>query len=206
VEINTPKCYELKRLKSSFIGMLTPDTSGFFLTSNKIIMKTSFFFIAAFCFILSENTSAQNSKANNALPYQATYSSNFKIGNQKYAAMVLDLWKDWDDNNFDRHQYMADTVTMYLPDGSVTKGLAANLAGAKKYRGSLKSAKSIVYAWVPLVSVDKNEDAICVWGEEEDVMADGTVDKKTLHEVWFFNKDGKVASMRQWSAKLPPNQ
>lgn len=167
-------------------------------------MKTSIFFIAAFCFILSANSSAQTSKMNASLPYKATYTSNFKIGNQKYAAMVLDMWKDWDDNNFERHNYMSDTLTMYFPDGSVTKGMAENLAAAKKYRGSMKSVKSIIYAWVPLLAVDKNEEAICVWGEEEDAMNDGTTSKRSVHEVWFFNKDGKVSAMRQWSSKLPP--
>jgi hypothetical protein len=47
-----------------------------------------------------------------SLPYTANYSSNFAIGNPEHSKMVLDLWKDWDDNAFDRHDYFADTMVM----------------------------------------------------------------------------------------------
>jgi len=142
-------------------------------------------------------------------PYKATYSSSFKMGNPKYANMILDLWKDWDDNNFDKHtNYFSDTVVMYLPDGMVVKGKAANLEGAKKHRGSMTSAKSILHAWVPLTSTDMKQDAVCIWGQETDTWPDGKVETRDLHEVWFFNKDGKISVMRQWASKFgpPPGQ
>jgi hypothetical protein len=75
-------------------------------------------------------------------PYKATYSSDFKIGDPAHAKMILELWKDWDDNAFDRHNYFADTVVMFLPDGSVIKGKDSCLAGAKRVRGSMSSATS----------------------------------------------------------------
>jgi hypothetical protein len=137
-----------------------------------------------------------------SLPYKAGYSSDYKIGNPAYSKMVLELWKDWDDNTFDKHDYFADTVTMYLPDSTVVKGKAENLAGAKKYRGGMTSAKSVVHAWVPLYSNDTKDDLICIWGTETDTWPDGRVTKRDLHEVWWFNKDGKVSAMRQWSAKF----
>jgi len=137
-----------------------------------------------------------------ALPYKAGYSSDYKIGNPAYSKMVLELWKDWDDNTFDKHDYFADTVTMYLPDSTVVKGKAENLAGAKKYRGGMTSAKSVVHAWVPLYSNDTKDDLICIWGMETDTWPDGRVTKRDLHEVWWFNKDGKVSAMRQWAAKF----
>ncbi|MBA2249401.1 MAG: hypothetical protein H0W12_04335, partial [Chitinophagaceae bacterium] len=120
-----------------------------------------------------------------------------------HARMILDVWKDWDDNAFDRHNYMADTLTMILPDGSVTKGMAANLEGAKKYRGSLTSSKSTVDAWIPLRSTDRNEDWVAIWGNETDTHADGTVDKREIQEIWRINKDGKIDYMKQYSGKSP---
>lgn len=134
-------------------------------------------------------------------PYTATYSSKFVMGNPAHGRMVLDLWKDWDDNAFDRHDYMADTLTMYLPDGMVVKGKAANLEGAKKYRGGMTSAKSIIHAWIPLRSTDKNEDWVAIWGTEVDTWPDGKVETRELHEIWQINKDGKIAVMRQFTAK-----
>jgi hypothetical protein len=140
--------------------------------------------------------------AQSDLPYKAAYSSDFKIGNSSYAKMVLELWKDWDDNTFDKHDYFADTVTLYLPDSSVVKGKAENIAGAKKYRGGMTSAKSVVHAWVPLSSKDTKDELVCIWGTETDTWPDGKVTTRDLHEVWWFNKDGKVAGMRQFAAKF----
>ena len=157
---------------------------------KRLMMSFLFVMLLNFCF---------------AQPYKAMYSSKFKMGNAKYANMILDVWKDWDDNALDRHDYFADTITAYFPDGSVVKGKAAFLESGKKYRGSFTTVKSVVHAWVPLRSEDKNEDAVCIWGDEEDTTADGKTTKMSLHEVWFFNKDGKVATLRQWNAKPSSN-
>ena len=137
--------------------------------------------------------------------YKATYSSKFKMGNAKYAGMVQDIWKAWDDNALDRHDYFADTMTAYFPDGSVVKGKAAFMESGKKYRATFTTVKSEVHAITALRSEDKNEDAVCIWGQEADTAPDGTVTKSNLHEVWFFNKDGKISGMRQWHSKVPAN-
>ena len=153
--------------------------------------------IALFLFAFSSNCFCQAD-----LPYKATYSSNFKIGKPAYSKIILDLWKDWDDNNFERHDYMADSLVMLFPDGTVTKGKKENMEAAKKYRGSFASVKSIIHAWVPLTSTDRNEDVVCIWGQEEDTLPYGTGEKKFIHEVWWFNKDGKVTMLRQWASKF----
>jgi hypothetical protein len=141
--------------------------------------------------------------AMNGAPYTADYSSNFVIGNPAHSAMILNMWKDWDDNAFERHNYWADTVTVYLTDGTVIKGKDSSLAGAKRYRGSLASAKSTIDAWVPLRSTDRNEDWVAIWGTETDTWANGKVEKMQIHEVWRINKDGKIDAVRQYSAKPP---
>lgn len=139
---------------------------------------------------------------NNCFAQEKSNTTGFTIGKAAYSQMILDLWKDWDDNTFDKHDYMADSLVMFLPDGSVTKGKEANLEGAKKYRGSMTSSKSIIHACIPLVSPDRKEDAVCIWGQEESTFADGKVEKRDIHEVWWFNKAGKITAMRQWVAKF----
>jgi len=163
-------------------------------------MKHLFFYgVVMIGFVICNDVTAQSKKD----LYKATYSSNFKIGNAAYASMVQDIWKDWDDNLLDRHDYFADTLTMYFADGNMMKGKAANLEAAKKYRGGMSKVTSTLHAWIPLYSNDKKEDAVCVWGEEENTLADGKVERKSIHEVWWFNKDGKISMMRQWTA-VPP--
>lgn len=141
------------------------------------------------------------------LPYVAQYSSNFRLGNPQHSKMVLDLWKDYDDNNFDRHaDWFADTVMMIMPSGEVVKGKEAALNGVKKYRSSFASVKSRVDAWVPLYSVDKNENWVAIWGTEEDTDQSGKLTSTEYQEIWRINKDGKIDFMKQFSGKTPPNQ
>jgi len=136
-------------------------------------------------------------------PYTATYSSNFVIGNPAHTKMIVEMWKDWDDNAFDRHDYWADTISVFLSDGSVTKGKAANLEGAKKFRGGLTSSKSTIAAMLPLRSTDRNEDLVAIWGTETNTWPDGKVETRRLHEIWRINKDGKIDLMRQYISAVP---
>ena len=143
---------------------------------------------------------SKQSAAQSAAPYVADFSSSFKIGDAKYSDIILNLWKDWDDNQLTRHDYFSDTVTMWMSDGSVTRGKAANLEAAKKFRGSFNKAKSTIHAWVPLYSTDVKLDMVGIWGVEEDTYPDGKVQSREIHEVWWFNKDGKIAGVRQWQS------
>ncbi|HXS58882.1 MAG TPA: hypothetical protein VN726_22315 [Hanamia sp.] len=138
---------------------------------------------------------------NISYPYTAMYSSDFKIGNPGDAKLVLDLWKDYDDNAFDRHDLFADTAVMFLADGTVIRGKDSIVAGAKQFRGALSSSMSTLDAWVPLKSVDKNENWVALWGTETDAWPDGKTAKRDIHEIWRINKDGKVDFMKQFQSK-----
>ena len=138
------------------------------------------------------------------LPYKAEYSSQFEIGDPAKSKMILELWKDWDDNNFSRHaDYFADTVTMILPSGDVITGKDSVRASAERYRGSLTSAQSKVDAYISTRSIDRNEDWVCIWGSETDVDKDGNTTVRNLHEIWRINKDGKVDFMQQFAGTPP---
>lgn len=161
-------------------------------------MKHTFLLVATAMAFATTASFAQKETS----PYTATYSSDFKMGNHAYAKMILDLWKDWDDNEMERHDYMADTILMLFADGGSARGKKEALEGAKKYRAAMSSAKSVIHAWVPLYSNNKAEQVVCIWGRETDTYPDGKVVVKDLHEVWWFNKDGKISRMRQWEAKF----
>jgi hypothetical protein len=136
-------------------------------------------------------------------PYTAGYSSDFQMGNPVYARKVLELWKDYDDNTFENHDYFADTAVMFLSNGMVIKGKDSIYTGAKNARASMSNVTSTVDAWVPLKSVDKNENWVAIWGTEISTGSDGKVEKEDLQEIWGFNKDGKVVFMKQFASKVP---
>ncbi len=137
---------------------------------------------------------------NPGYPYVATYSSNFVIGDNANSKKILELWKDWDNNDFS-HDYMADTLKMFFPDGSMIQGKDSCLAAAKRMRGAMQTATSTLHAWIPLKSVDRNEDWVALWGDETDTWADGKKETRSVQEIWRFNKDGKVDMMVQYYSK-----
>lgn len=137
-------------------------------------------------------------------PYTAEYSSQFVPGSPAQGKLVLDMWKAWDDNAYERGAaYFADTAVMELPDGQVLRGKDSIMVAMRRYRSALVTAKSTIEAWTPLKSLDRNENWVVVWGSEEDTDQNGKVSSIRYHEVWRFNKDGKVYYVRQYTTPMP---
>ncbi|HVE61987.1 MAG TPA: nuclear transport factor 2 family protein [Chitinophagaceae bacterium] len=137
-------------------------------------------------------------------PYQATYSSQFVISNPDHAKKILEIWKDYDENNLTRHaDYFADSVTIDFPNGMSIKGKDAAMKAITDYRTSQGKVESVVDAWIATKSVDKGDEWVCVWGVETATDAAGKVTKNRLHEIWQLNKDGKVVYMAQYTATPP---
>lgn len=155
----------------------------------------------------TKTTAAPAKTEQMTMPYVAAYSHKFEMSDPARARKVLELWKDYDNNAFDLHKsYFADTVSMYMADGRVIKGVDSLMTKMKAYRSSLTSAKSTVDVWMSLRSIDKNENWVAVWGTEEDIAKDGKKSVVHLHEVWRFNKAGKVDMMMQFAAASPPGE
>ncbi|HEY0899753.1 MAG TPA: nuclear transport factor 2 family protein [Sphingobacteriaceae bacterium] len=160
--------------------------------------------IPMICVVQAQDQKAKP-KSDASMPYQASYSSKFEMGDPAKSRMVLELWKDYDDNAIDRHiSWIADTAVMYMADGQMLKGRDNMVAGVKKSRSSIAQLKTTVHAWMSLRSTDRNENWVAIWGTEEDTAKDGTKTSVSLHEVWRFNKDGKVDQIMQYMMAVPP--
>ena len=139
-------------------------------------------------------------------PYTAQYSSQFRIGNPKYSKMILELWKDWDNGQLDTHQdYFSDTITYQTPTGEVIRGKDKFVSTGKQNRDMFSNVKSSLEVWIPLKSIDKDQDWVAVWGREDDTDKSGKVTSNMIHEIWGFNKDGKIVFYRQYTA-VPPKE
>lgn len=139
-------------------------------------------------------------------PYTAEYSSRFEMGNPKYSRMILELWKDWDNGQLEKHQdYFSDTITYQTPTGEVIKGKDKFLSTGKQNRDMYSNVKSSLEVWIPLKSIDKDQDWVAVWGREDDTDKSGKTTSSMLHEIWGFNKDGKIVFFRQYTA-VPPKE
>ena len=67
----------------------------------------------------------------------------------------------------------ADTVTMMLANGTLCKRESRKPGNVKEYRGSIKNYKVTVDAWMSMKSLDRNENVVCVWGNENFTDKDG---------------------------------
>ncbi len=135
-------------------------------------------------------------------PYNMRYSSDFSMGDTSDAKIVMTLWKQFDENRLDESLgYFADSVMMIFPDGNtVNAGKDSVLAMTKAYRAEYSNVRSEVDVVLPVKENSKGDRWVLVWGEEYHEKA-GKKDSALLHEVWMFNKAGKIAFMHQYAGK-----
>ena len=147
----------------------------------------------------TDTTTAMNENVSYAYPVE--YSSDWSIGDPKYAQTVLELWKDFDNNTLDNSRdAFADSVSMDFSGMSMSGPKDSILAGAKAKRGSFKNVTSSVEVVTTLKPKGKDETWVCVWGKEVDTQNNGKMDSLYLQENWMFNKDGKIAYMSQFQS------
>ncbi|MBA4198307.1 MAG: hypothetical protein C0459_12215 [Chitinophaga sp.] len=149
-----------------------------------------------------ETNDKKETTASVTLPYPILYSSEFEIGDKKFAKLVLDIWKDYDNNTIKNSAALfADTTRFYDASGRMVKGKDSIISIIDTYRNSIASVKEDVSAIVVLKPKGKDETWVCVWGKEVDAMKDGKKDSVFLQESWMFNKDEKVANIYQYATK-----
>jgi len=126
-------------------------------------------------------------------PYTATYSSDFKIGDPALAKVVLDMYKEVEDNKMDSlGQYYADSVIRHNFAQKVMKLSREDMVKlAKNFRSQFKEFSETPVAFVSLHSNDKNEDWVITWIKEKVTYQNGKMDSTTYQENWRF-KEGKI--------------
>ena len=133
-------------------------------------------------------------------PYAIAYSSKFELADPEKGKMILDLWKDFDNNTFDNSKdKFADTVFMQFPGMEIYASRDSMISSTKAYRNSYKAVKSKVDAVISTRSTDKNENWVLVWGSEVHTDKKNVTDSVYLHEICKLNKDGKVDYMAQFT-------
>lgn len=139
------------------------------------------------------------------LPYTAKYSSNFSIGKPQLAKMVLDLHKDYESADWSKDSWFADTLMAIFPDGHVMQGKDAVLDAFKKEREASSAISFSFDAIIPLMSVDRNEDWVALWGTETLTPNENGATEKSqdFQSIWRINKDGKIDFIRIFNGKVP---
>ncbi|MBL7698206.1 MAG: hypothetical protein JNK79_08615 [Chitinophagaceae bacterium] len=152
-------------------------------------MRKLFFLVLA-CALIATATRAQS------LPYNANYSSNFKIGTHDLSSMVLKLYKEYEANDFKNESWFADTVMVILPNGQVLQGKETVLNTFKEARRSDGDTKFEFDAILPAISVDRKENWVCLWGNSTTGQG-----KSEFQAIWRINKDRKVDFIKLFTAQ-----
>ena len=135
-----------------------------------------------------------------ALPYKASYSSSFKMGNTDYSAMIVQgSWKDWEKNTMDNMKsWVADTIVAFQSDNNMVRGVDSLQANWKRGRAGYTSVIDTLNAVVPIYSTDKKENWVLVWVTEINTDTKGKTDTVAVQETWRINKDGKADLVYQY--------
>jgi hypothetical protein len=133
---------------------------------------------------------------------KSRYSSDWEIGDPRQGEAVIALWKHFDNNTLDSvRSLLADSLYMEGPEWAMKLQSDSALAGAKADRAQFSALKTEIDAIIPLKSKDHPEETVvAIWGEEIGTMG-GKEIKRKIHEVWSFNKDGKVSSMLRYEGR-----
>ncbi len=153
----------------------------------------------------STTDSTGKKKDKDAMPYTATYSSDFEIGKEKHARIVLDIWKAYEENAFDRvRDHFADTITVINSDGIAMTGPRDSIIQlTSEYRNSIPELRTEVDAWLATHADDRDQYFVNIWGKEVFGDGKGKLDSMRLHEVWMFNEDDKIIYMTQYAGAYP---
>ena len=139
------------------------------------------------------------SKKEVTYPYAIGYSSQFEFSDPEKSKMVLQLWKDFDNNTLDNvKDKFADSVLMKFPDMVMHTTRDSAIASTKAYRNTLLSVTSTVDVVMSVKSTDKNDEWVLVWGNEIHTDKKNKTDTIALHEVWGLDKNGKINFMQQY--------
>jgi hypothetical protein len=166
-------------------------------------MKKSILIFLVSALIVTGSANAQD------LPYKANYSSNFKVGSHDLSKMVLQLYKDYEANDFNtRAGWISDTMMVFLPDGTMKRGKEEGIGVFKDARNNVASSKFMFDAIIPLTSIDRKETWVAVWGTEEtaDKANPSNMMKNDFQAIWRLNKDKKVDFIKIFTAKTTREQ
>ena len=141
-------------------------------------------------------------KTSHDLPYKVAYSSSFEMTNNKYSAVIMNIWKEFGNNNFSNFPgYLADTVQLERLTGEY-KGSRDNFIGVlSASRGRYKAFDTKIDVIFSFGSTDKKSDWVSVYGYEYTEDNNGKKDTTDLHELWKFNEKGKVSFISQYARK-----
>ena len=143
-------------------------------------------------------------EANNEAEF--TYSGSWVAGDKGLTEVVLG-WNNALATPTDLEaaaSYLADSVTIYMWDGTVVDGTKDSfMDSVKEFVTGVASVTVGFDAIMAVRSTDRNTDVVMSWTEESWTDADGNVEHMWIHEDYIM-ENGKIRMVQQYALKDPP--
>ena len=132
-------------------------------------------------------------------PYTAIKSNSFEKGNEHYAKNVLDIWRQYETGKLITiEKFFSERVRLILPDKIFEGSRDSIITLYQKRRDGFSDMQCFVYSWMPVLTVDTKQDIVFVWGLYVGTRKNGDRDYAQVHEIWRFDKKGKITEMEQF--------
>lgn len=131
-------------------------------------------------------------------PYDAIY-SELEHGNPVNAQKVLEVWRFYETGNMQSTgKYFSDSLTLIFLDNIYSGKRDSILNIWQKRRDRYYGVQSYVDTWLPVHAKQTGEDMVLLWGRQDCATKDGQRPYLILHEIWRFDKAGKIRSVDQY--------
>ena len=130
-----------------------------------------------------------------------SYSADLGLGDPALGDKVVAMWKHYDANTIDStRSYFADSVFSDMPGYAAKLQVDTMIREIKASRGQFSAVNTSFDAIISTKAEGKDETVVRIWGVETATQK-GKTTKRDLHELWGFNKDGKVTWIKQYELK-----
>jgi hypothetical protein len=146
---------------------------------------------------------AEESDSGIYYPYSAIYSNGFKTGSYKNLKTVTEIWREYENGDITKTaSNFADSLTVVYPDKVLNGTTDSVLREIKRIRDSYLTVQCFIYSWMPARAKDNNDDWVFIWGRQEFTDKAGKLKIAEVHEIWQFDKKGKITLMQQYQTRV----
>jgi ketosteroid isomerase-like protein len=176
-------------------------------------MMKNYFGLLILCFVIACNSSTEKKETAAApaaekkavdLPYKAAYAADWTQDvSDEDLKMVLQSYKDWEDNNkAGLRSAFGDSVMVDMADGTHLNTKTDDIVKTFfTYRDSLTSSKIRMQSWAKLYSPEKKDGYVVTWYDQYDTFKSGKIDSATYHDINQV-KNGKITWYAQYKRPL----
>ena len=172
---------------------------------KEIIMIFVLFIFTLSCTNKSENINdvpKDSSGKSVYFPYTTRYSNGFDPGRPEYLRTVLDIWKEFETGDVTKTaNSFEDNISITFPDQELNGPKDVVLAEFKKRRSVYSVIQNHFDSWMPAKAKDHDDEWVFIWGWQERTGKDGKLSVAVIHEIWRFNKEGKINFMKQYISR-----